>query len=195
VARAVHGTQAAAHNAQSPVYHLSKKPVIVSFPREFFGSPYSGAWTYPIAIPDVRVASAELFVTNSRGNSAGKTTPFTEVAGFGLRSMSGGQYCFQVDGCLAVDRSAGPAVIVEAARSVKDVYAVLGTAADAEVRLRLNVDGAPYCDLTFAPGMTVANGADGASLPPLTASNTITLSVLSVGSTYPGADLTVAVRL
>jgi hypothetical protein len=195
VTRGIHGTVAAAHAAQLPVYQLLSKTVVVSLPQDFFGSPYSGNWSYPVPLPDVRVASAELFVTNQIGNSPTAAISFMHTTNYGLRSLSGGQYSIQVDGYLAVDQSAAPPVIVETARSVRDVSAVLGAAADAAVQLQLNVNGTAYCTLTFPPNQTLSNDVDGGSLPPLSTSAQLTLSILQVGTTYPGADLTVLIRL
>ncbi len=195
VTRAMDGSQAAAHAAQTPVYPLLSETVIAPFPPEFFGSPYSGSWSYPIALPDVRVASAELFVTNQQGNSPTQDICLTNTTDSGLRTLASGQYSIQVDGYLAVDQSVAPALVMDAPHSVRDVYAVLGAAADAPVGLQLNVNGASYCQLTIAAWATVSNTVDGNTLAPLPAGAQVTLSVLSVGSTVPGSDLTVIIRL
>jgi hypothetical protein len=100
-----------------------------------------------------------------------------------------------VGGSLAVDQSAAPALIVDAPHSVRDVFAVLGTAADAQVQLQLNVNGAPYCTLCFGQGSVLAASVDGSGLAPLAVGSQITLAVLSVGQACPGADLTVIIRL
>ena len=195
VARGVHGSAAAAHTGQTPIYTLRSKTVIAALTADFFGSPYSGSWSYPVVLPDVRVASAELFVTNQRGKSPTQSIYLTSTIDQGLRTLSGGQYSIQVDGYLSVEQSVAPAVIVDTSHSVRDVFAVLGKPADAAVMLQLHVDNAPYCGLTFAPGMTTSDAASGNLLPPLSAGAKITVSVLSVGSVYPGADLTVLIRL
>jgi hypothetical protein len=113
----------------------------------------------------------------------------------GLRTLSGGQYSIQVDGFLAVDQCVAPAIVVETARSVRDVFAILGTAADANVQVQINVNGAAYCTVAFAPGAIASNSILGSTLPPLQAMSQITVAVLSVGQTNPGADLTVVIRL
>jgi hypothetical protein len=195
VTRGAHGSQAAAHAAQTPIYQLQSKTAIAPFPPEFFGSPYSGSWSYPMALPDVRIASAELFVTNQKGNSPAKDIYLTSTTDSGLRTLSGGQYSIQVDGYLAVDQAAAPALVMEASHAVRDVFAVLGTAADATVTLQLNLNGASYCQLTFATGATVSSTVNGNTLAPLPSGAQVTLSVLSVGQTNPGADLTVIIRL
>jgi len=189
------GSSAAAHNAQAIVYQLTAMTVIVPFPEGFFGSPYCGDWSYPILLPDARLAGGELWVTNAFGNSPTATACFTNMLDEGLRTLSGGQYSIQVDGFLAVDQFAAPALVVDASHSVKDVFAILGTAADAPVNLQLNLNGASWCQLTFGAGAIVSSTVDGFGLPVLTAGAQLTLSVLSVGQTYPGADLTVIVRL
>ncbi len=195
VQRGVQGSQAATHAAGTPVYHLAAKTVIAPFPAGFFGSPYCGSWNYPMALPDVKVASGQLFVTNSKGNSPTANALLTHSVDSGLRTLSGGQYSIQVDGFLAVDQSVAPALVVDAAHSVRDVFAILGTAADASVELQVNINGASYCQVTFATGATLSSSVDGMTLPPLAAGSQVTLSVLSVGQTIPGSDLTLLIRL
>jgi hypothetical protein len=195
VTRGMHTSPAAAHAAQSAIYPLQNKTVIAAFPPNFFGSPYSGSWSQAITLRDVRVASAELFVTNLRGNSPVRSVCLTSAVDQGLRTLSGGQYSIQVDGYLAVQASVAPTLVVEAAHSVRDVFAVLGSVADAVVSLRVDVDGSPYCALSIPTGTTTSTAVDGSALGPLAAGAKVTLAVLSVGQTYPGANLTVLIRL
>ena len=148
-----------------------------------------------MTLPNVRVASAELFVTNGLGNSPTRSIYLTSTVDQGLRTLSGGQYSIQVNGFLAVEQSAAPALVVESAHAVGDVFAVLGTVADAPVGLQLYVDGAAWCTFAFAAGAPTSSVVDGLTLPALASGAKLTLSVTSVGQTYPGADLTVVVRL
>jgi hypothetical protein len=177
------------------VYALQKKTVIAPFPADFFGSPYSGSWVLPIPAPDVRVACAELFVTNDRGNSPTHRMNVTNYGDYGLRTLSGGQYSIQVDGYLAVEDSVAPPVVVEIDHAVRDVYAVLGTAADATVTVQVKVNGSAYCALTLAAGVTVSSAVNGLTLAPLRSGDQVTAGITSVGSVNPGAGLTVIVRL
>lgn len=85
--------------------------------------------------------------------------------------------------------------MTDTARSVRDVYAVLNSSSDAPVALQVNVNGTPYATVTVPIGQYVSNAADGLTLPPIPAGAKITLAVQSVGTTYPGADLTVIIRL
>jgi hypothetical protein len=195
VTRGVNGSRATAHTATTPVYHLAKQTTIMPFPAGFFGSPYSGSWTYPMALPDVRVGSAELFVTSPKGNSAVAGISMTHNDENGLRTLSGGQYSIQVDGFLAVEQCVAPPLVVETAHSVRDVFAVLGTAADAQVQVQVNLNGVLYCTLTFGPGTISSNSILGSTLAPLQAMAQLTVAVLSVGQASPGADLTVIIRL
>lgn len=195
VARGLHGSTAAGHSIQAVVFQLSDLTVITPFPPEFFGSGYSGNWTYPVLLPDVRVASAQMFVTNQKGNGPIASICLTHNVDNGLRTLSGGQYSIQVDGFLAVDQSVAPALVTDAAHSVRDVFAVLGTSADQPVQLQIDLNGTAYCQLTIPVGQLVSNSVDGATLAPLASAAQITLSVLAVGQTLPGADLTVLIRL
>jgi hypothetical protein len=195
VTRGLHGSTAADHATQTPVYPLLSQVEIVPFSPGFFGSPYSGSWVYPVTLVDARVASAELFVTNSRGNSPVAATHLTNNDDRGLRTMAGGQYSIQISGFLAVDSAAAPPLIIDTAHSVRDVIAVLGTAADGPVALALNVNGTPWCTVSFVTGQVISNSTGGGSLAALPAGAQVTLAVTAVGPTLPGADLTVMIRL
>ena len=146
-------------------------------------------------MPDVRVASAELFVSNRLGDSPVRRSCFTSALDRGIRTLSGGQYSIQVDGYLAVDDCVAPALVVDAEHSVRDVFAVLGSAADEEVRISVRVDGSPYCELAVPAGAMVSPAVNGADSGPLAGGAKLTATVLSVGRVYPGANLTVLVRL
>jgi Putative phage tail protein len=195
VARGINGTAAGSHVAGSPVYHLSDKTVIAPFPPGFFGSPYCGSWSYPVTLPDIRLACAELFLTNDVGNSPTAAINLTHNDDSGLRTLSGGQYSIQVDGYLAVEQCVAPPIVLEASHAVRDVYAVLGSAADAAVQVQVNVNGALYCALTFQAGAVLSSSVNGNTLPPLPMGAQLTASVTAVGQTNPGANLTVLIRL
>jgi hypothetical protein len=195
VTRAMHGTIAARHESLEAVHRLLTRTTIAPFPAGFFGSPYSGSWTFPVTLADARVASAELFCTNRKGDGPSQAAPLTHNDDHGLRTLSGGQYSLQVSGFLAVDVAAAPPLVVEASHAVKDVYAALGTTADAEVRIAVRVDGSDYCTVQLPAGATVSEPADGGALPPLMAGSKVTIAVEAVGQALPGADLTVIIRL
>lgn len=195
VTRGLEGSTAAAHAAATAVYGLTARTAIAPFPENFFGSPYSGSWSFTVALPDARVACADLFATNGRGNSPSRSVCLTNTADSGLRTLSGGQYSLQVEGYLAVEQGATPALVVETTHSVRDVFAVLGTPADADVQVRVNADGVAYCTVTVPAGLTTSAAVSGLTLGPLAGGSKVTLSVLSVGQTNPGADLTVLIRL
>jgi hypothetical protein len=195
VTRGMHGSVAASHTAGAYVFALQRRTSIAPFPADFFGSPYSGSWSFAVMMPDVRVASAELFVNNARGSSPTRAICLTNQIDHGLRTLSGGQYSLQVDGYLAVEQSATPALIVESTHAVRDVFAVLGTVADGDVRVRVDVDGTSYCTLTISGGQTTSTAVEVLGLGALASGSRVTVSILSVGTTYPGADLTVVIRL
>lgn len=194
--RGVDGSTAAAHASGTTVYDLETNTVIMPFVQDFFGSPASGNWSFPIPLADCRVASAELYMTNLLGAGATGSICLTQVTDYGLRTLSGGQFSFQVDGFLAIETGATPDIVVEASHSVRDVYAVIGQApSGGPVNLQINQNSTAYCTLSIADGSIVSNSIDGATLPPLEAGALLSLDVTMVGPTTPGADLTVVIRL
>jgi hypothetical protein len=199
VTRASHGTAAAAHASASGVYLLAEKIFILPFAQQFFGSPASGSYAFPITIPDVRIAAAELFMTNSRGNSSVAAESFTSSTDLGLRSLLGGQLTIQVEGPLAIQTNAAPALLVDTSCSVRDVYAVVQDApTGGPVTMTVTQNGSAYCELTILTGATASNVVNGFALGPLLAEAIIGLNITSVvqtANTQPGSDLTVTIRL
>jgi hypothetical protein len=201
VTRGMHGSQASAHAAGAPVYHLLGKSVIAPFPPEFFGSPYSGSWSYPILLPNVRIASAELFVTNNRGNSPTTTICLTGTTDDGLRTLSGGQVDLIVDGVVAIESNAVPAATLPRPSSVRDIFAIVEQApGGSPLTCVLKVSGAAIATLTIPTGQVVSNTMDVTTNPSvrglvIPAGHPITLDITAVGSSYPGKRLTATVRL
>jgi len=199
VTRASDGSGAAVHAAQTLVYFLEKKTFIMPFPPDFFGSPASGSYAFPITIPDVRIAAAELFVTNSQGNSDVARQSFTNTTDLGLRTLSGGQLSFQIEGPLAIQTNAAPPLLMENAYSVRDVSAMVQQApTGSPISLQVTQNGQSYCQLAIAVNATTSGSVDGFALGPLLANAQIGLDITSVtqtSGTLPGSDLTVTIRL
>jgi hypothetical protein len=199
VVRGVQGSTAAAHSENTPLYHLSRKVFVLAFSRDFFGSPASGSYSFPIYLPDARIASAELIVTNMRGNSEPSEVCLTATTESGLRTLSGGQLSIQVEGYLAVQSDVAPPLVIEQSYCVRDIFAVVRQApAGAPMQLRVRQGTEVYCLLNIPEGATVSNVVNGFGLPPLMAGGRISLDIVSVpqgGSGTPGRDLTVTLRL
>lgn len=199
VTRGSYGSTAIAHAAQTTVYLLEKKTFVMPFARDFFGSPASGSYAYPVAIPDVRIATAELFLTNSRGNSNVARRSYAGTVDLGLRTLSGGQLSIQVEGLLAIQVDAAPPLLMESAHSVRDVFAVVKDApTGSPIQLRVTQNGQQYCLLTIPVGATISNIADGFSRGPLQTKARVGLDITAVSQTAdttPGRDLTVTIRL
>ena len=199
VTRASETTTASAHAAQTGVYFLAKRTFVMPFARDFMGSPASGSYAYPVVIPDVRIAAAELFMTNSQGNGAVGRQALTTTTDLGLRTLSGGQLSIQVEGPLAIQTNAAPAVVMDSTHSVRDVYAVAGEApTGAPVSMQITQNSQPYCQLTIPVNATMSNVVDGFALGPLLAQAQIGLDITAVTASsgvQPGSDLTVTIRL
>ena len=196
VQRGMQGTTAANHLVTAVAYVLQEKIVIVPFVKNYFGTPAGGDWKYTLELPDVRVASVELIMTNALGNGPAAVNSYTATNDSGLRTNGGGQFSFQITGYLAIQTGAAPLVIVDSGQSVRDMYAVLITpSSGAGVTLQLNRNGVAYATLQFAAGATVSNVVNGFGLPALNAGDQLSLDVDGVGTTNPGSDLTVIMRL
>jgi hypothetical protein len=196
VTRGLHGTAAVAHSSGALLYQLSSRVLSVPFIPNFFGSPSSGDWTYSFPFPNVRIATAELFVTNSQGNSPSAYGVFTNSPDQGLRTLSGGQYSFQVAGFLAVQTGAAPEISIDGVHVIRDVFAIVTTVpTDADIGLNLNLNGSLLCSLIVAAGTTTSNSVRGLLLPVLPAGSRLSLDIVSVGQTVPGGDLTVVIRV
>lgn len=189
---------AEAHAIGAPVYHLSKKVSVVPFPRDFFGSAASGDFSYAVALPDARIASAELYVTNGKGNSEPGAACYTGTVDGGLRTLSGGQLTIQVEGHLAIQSSAAPPIVMQETHAVRDVFAMVNEApTGAPVEMEVVVGASRYCLLIIEPGSQYSNAVNGFGRAALPAGSEITLNILSVGQSAdstPGRDLTVMIR-
>jgi hypothetical protein len=198
VTRASYGTTAVAHAIGVAVYQLEKKTFVMPFARQFFGSPASGDYSYSAYFPDARIATAELFMTNSLGNSPVTRMQYASASG-GLRTLSGGQLSIQIEGVLAIQTNAAPPLTVTETHSVWDVFANIGTApSGSPIQLAVTQNGSTYCGLTIAVGSTISNVVDGFALGPLQALDLIGLDIVSLTQTSanaPGSNLTVTIRL
>src|SRR5665213_2765249 len=135
-------------------------------------------------------------MTNSLGSGAVAANPYTSTIDFGLRTLAGGQYSFQISGYLAVQTGAAPVVIVDANRSVRDIYGIVGTpAAGAGISLQFSRNGASYATVQFAAGATVSDVVRGFGLPALQGGDQLSLDITGVGTTIPGSNLNLILRL
>ncbi len=199
VVRGVDGTTAAAHAVGVPIYALDANISIVPFVNGFFGSPASGDYSYSVYLPDVRIASAGLYMNNVYGGGPATVASFTGTVDVGLRTLSGGQLSLQVEGYLAIETDAAPPLVIESTEAVRDIFAVVGQApSGGAIQMQLRQGSTVYCTLTIADGTTTSASVNGFGLAPLTASSLVSLDILSVPSaadTLPGSDLTVIIRL
>jgi hypothetical protein len=199
VVRGTFGTQAVAHPSGAAVYDLSSKTLILPFVADFFGSAASGSYTFPIPFADKRIATALLFMTNVRGNSAPQLAAFTGTVDQGLRTLSGGQLTLQVEGPLAIQTNAAPPLVMESAHSVRDVFAMVNQpSTGSPIEVQITVNGQPYCTVTIPVGQTTSNILNGFALGPIPDQAQIGLNIVSVTQTQntaPGSDLTVTIRL
>jgi hypothetical protein len=187
---------AAPHAADSALYPLQARTIVTAFERSFFGTPAGASWTHIEWMPNVRLACAELWMTNSFGQSPAAVNNYAQVADGGLRTLRGGQFSFQVEGGLAVLTDVVPTVSVQEDLSIRDVYALVKQAPEgADLELEVRQGGALLTTLTIADGETVSTPVNGAELGILQALSNLTLNITAVGTDFPGSDLTVTIRV
>jgi hypothetical protein len=104
-----------------------------------------------------------------------------------------------VEGFLAIQSGAAPPLVIEAAHSVRDIFAIVGEApSGGPVDLQLRQDDVVHCTLRIPSGATISDVVGGFGLPPLRAGARLELDIVSVAQTSdstPGGDLTVTIRL
>jgi hypothetical protein len=199
VRRGLHGSAAAGHSAGSAVYPLRQRTTAVAFPRGYFGSPAAGSWRHAIALPNARVASAQMYVSNAIGNSAAREVSFTQTIDRGLRTLAGGQITLTIDGFLAVQTDAIPAFAAERDYSTGVVQAFLLSPPTGPegpgVTLRLRLNNQEWCQLMVPHGAVQSNAVNGRNLPVIRKESRLSLDVLTVGAATPGSGLTVVIQV
>lgn len=204
VLRGRKGTAAAAHSAGADIYLLSGKAFLFPFDPQFFSTPEAAIWRTSESFPSARIAAVEMSVHNAFGDSPTAVQEFLSFQSDpgasgtrpGLRTNKGGEYVMQADGTLAIEAAPSPPLPVAIATSVRDVFARLALApAGAGITITVKRNGAAYATVTIPAGQTVSNTVSGAALAALQPGDLLTFDITGVGSTYPGSDLTVVVRL
>lgn len=199
VERGAYGTVPSAHDSGAVIHKLERKVATLAIPKQFFGSPGSGDFSYSLPLANTRVLAADLVFTNIRGHSEAGQLNFCSLADGGLRVLSGGQISIQVGGYLGIQSPAAPPIVVEEGRAIRDIFAVVKEPPVGEaVTLKLLRDTDEMCVLTIDAGNTTSNIVSGTSVAPLLSLQRISLDIVSVGqgaSTLPGRDLTVTIRL
>ncbi len=87
VERGAFGSPSAPHATGDGVIALARRSIVLPFVKNFFGSAASGAYSYPVRVPNVRIAAAEMFATNGRGNGLTHPVSFTNTVAGGLRTL------------------------------------------------------------------------------------------------------------
>jgi hypothetical protein len=197
VQRGAVGSVPASHPADAKVWHLDRKRFVLPFVRGIFGTPAGGSYSHMLAVPDMRIVGAELYVTNVKGNSQVGANCYGRLVDGGIRTLSGGQYSMQIDGVLSIHSDAAPRVSVEASHAIRDVFAsLLEPSSGSAVEIRLTCDGEEFATLTIPSGETLSDPVlDGLDLPALQAGANLGLDVVGIGNDRPGAGLTVTIRL
>ncbi|MBV9301364.1 MAG: phage tail protein [Acidobacteriaceae bacterium] len=207
VTRSALNSEALADAAGEPVFHLQRLVVVLPFARGFFEDRASNNYVHTVTLPDIRIAGAQLYVTNSFGDSQASSQSYTAYPDNGLRTLSGGQFSIQVSGYLATEQNAAPPLLVEANHAVRDLRATLSQPAQGyTTTVTVLQNGTPYggdsAVLSIAPGELTSNIVDGVTLPPLEENAALTVNIAldvdpssgTPSTVSPGRDLSVTIR-
>jgi len=100
-----------------------------------------------------------------------------------------------VPGVLAIQSDAAPVVTLATESVVKSVEALLKRApTGADLTCKVLVDGADWATVTVKDGETTGTVANPAGLAPIGAGKAVRLDLTEVGTTFPGADLSLLIR-
>ncbi len=199
------GSTASGHSSAAVVFLQTSKIFVYPFALNFLSSSAAALWSAVESMPCARIASVELLVTNTFGNSPTAVTNFliaspdgSESGALqGLRTNQGGQFSVQVNGVLFVESDVMAPLSVHTTGSVRDIYAIVGAApSGAAVTILVRRNGSPYATLTIPDGQTVSTpSVSGASLPTLNEGDLLTFDLTGIGSSTAGQDLTLVIRL
>lgn len=190
------GSTPIAHTPGDSVYPLDVRTETLTFRRNFFGTAESGDWAHSVWVPSIRVGAVEMQLENAFGLSPTAVAGFSELADNGVRTLFGGQFNLQVEGTLGVVNDAAPLLVVQNDLSVRDVFArVKIPPVGADVVVEVRADGVLLATLTISDGASSSASVNGAELPPLSQESSLSLDLVGVGTTFPGADLTVTLRV
>lgn len=204
VARAQQGSTAASHTSGAIVWKLMQQVFTYPFRQNFFGTPESVSWHSTEAMACARLTSLELEVSNAFGPSPLAVADLLvfqsdgSAAGAqpGLRTNRGGEFLFQVEGVLFIEAAPTAPLPVHVATSIRDIYALAAwPAAGAPITVVVRLNGDVLATVSIATGATVSPSVSGASLPPLAPGDLLSFDITGVGTTDPGRDLTVVVRI
>jgi hypothetical protein len=196
VTRGFCDTSAVSHASGEAILHLKTRTETVSFRRAFFGSAENATWVHHAVLPKARLAGSTLELTNALGNSPVGNAAFTGLVDGGLRSNRGGQLAFQIEGVFGVLDNATPVLSVQEDLSIRDVFALVKNApSGAAIELAIRQDGNLVTTLTIADGATHSAPVSGVFLPYLVSGAELTLDITAVGTSYPGSDMTVTIRV
>jgi hypothetical protein len=107
-------------------------------------------------------------------------------------TVTGGQVVLSIPGTLAIESNAAALVAFKEGRRVSEVELLLKQApVGSTLEVRVLVDGATMATVTLTAGQT---GVKSAASFAIAAGTPVRIDILNVGTTFPGADLSVILR-
>jgi hypothetical protein len=125
-----------------------------------------------------------------RGVKAAAAPPAAAIAATVTQTL-----LLAVPGVLAIQADAAPLVTLAAETGARSVEALVKRApVGADLKCKVLVDGTEWAMVTIENGETGGAVADPTTLPPIGAGKPIRADLTEVGTTFPGADLSLLIR-
>ena len=200
VARGVLGSAAATHASGAGVFALDETINTLSFPPLLFTEAYAANWQQALPYPNRLLLAAELFVTNQIGNSPATQICYTGLSPFGVAGIPTAGYMagvqgladtFAIAGTLAIGSNLATPYQRDIVTQPRHIVAyVTQPPTGSGITIHINVNGALYYSLTIPAANNDAIGTPPFAALPL---GPITIDIIAVGSSFPGADLGVTI--
>ena len=135
-----------------------------------------------------------LVISSLLGNGAAVSPPSAQASARPTATVSsGGEVVLSVPGTLGIQTNAAPLVSLRAAVTPVSLVALLKQAPQgAPVTIQVCVGGANWATLAIANGAVSATSPAG--LGAIAAGALVTLNITTVGTVFPGSDLSVLVQ-
>lgn len=198
VKRACFGSAASSHSALSPCFVLNVNSTPLTFVPGFLNSSAGSSFSYPIRLPNVRVACASLTLYSRLGKSPISDIHFMALSDGGLRTLSGGQIVLSSQGYLSIEAAAGSTITLDRDTVVRDLFAVVEEAPDGgDVAVKVRVDGSDYAELSILSGQLSSSAINRFNFAPIRSGSRLNFDILSIppsAAGSPGRDLSIMVR-
>jgi WD40 repeat protein len=164
----------------------------------FFANPTHTEFQYRFLFPNRRVASVELYLSNTKGTGPGQSVNFLGNGTNGLHTFEGATLILQVSGGLSVERDAASSVSIDRVRVVRDIQAFVDASpSGGSIAVVVKADGNPIATLRVPDGAVQSVSFVPAGTLALAEGSKVNIDIASVPqgtNTFSGKNLSLQIR-